>query len=134
MFPVGTPVTISKDCDLWGGFSGVVHGHRPAPSNVDDFSYIGVIVDTDHGKDSSWFAESELEIDVASAFLMVGLLVSVNELVAAEKGCDHMDEANLKWVEFIAHDGTGEDHQVCKRCDKVVCCPDVDGKYPRAVR
>jgi hypothetical protein len=64
----------------------------------------------------------------------VGLLVSVNELISAEKGCDHMDEKMLKWVEFIGSDGSWEEHQVCKVCDKPTCCPEVDGKYPRAVR
>jgi hypothetical protein len=64
----------------------------------------------------------------------VGLLASVEDLRRAERGCDHMDEKMLKWVEFIGDGGIGEDHQVCKVCDKPTCCPEIDGKYPRAVR
>ena len=64
----------------------------------------------------------------------VEMLASLNDLVLAERGCDHMDESMITWVEFIGDGGEGEDHQVCKICDKVVCCPEIDGKYPRAVR
>lgn len=130
---IGDAVTIAPHCTLWPGRPGVVQRFRdPAPGDKELLSTIGVRAEKADGcYDSSWFAPTEL-VSHANSFLMVGLIDSINDLIHAEKGCDHDDDSTLRSVEFIGDGGLGEDHQVCKVCDKVTCCPGVAAKYPRA--